>query len=81
MSFLLTIHIIVCVFLILAILIQVGRGASTGARFGGGGQTFFGPTGATTFLGKVVITLAIIFVIITVLLSILYTGGKPPTIK
>jgi len=82
MGFLLTIHIIVCVFLILVILIQVGRGASTGARFGGGGgQTFFGPTGATTFLGKAVITLAIIFVIITVLLSILYTGGKPPTIK
>jgi len=81
MGFLLTIHIIVCVFLILAILIQVGRGASTGASFGGGGQTFFGPTGEATFLGKVIIVLAIIFVIITVLLSISYTGGRPPAIE
>ncbi|MEA1964461.1 MAG: preprotein translocase subunit SecG [Candidatus Aerophobetes bacterium] len=82
MSLLLTIHIVVCIFLILAVLIQVGRGASTGATFGGGGgQTFFGPTGETTFLGKAIIVLAIIFVILTVLLSISYTGGKPPVVE
>jgi len=81
MGFLLIVHIIVCLFLILTVLIQVGRGASTGATFGGGGgQTFFGPTGTTTFLGKAIIVLAIIFVITTVLLSTSYTGGKPPAV-
>jgi len=33
MGFLLTIHTVVCVLLIIAILLQVGRGASTGAAF------------------------------------------------
>lgn len=35
MGFILTIHVLVCIFLIAMILLQVGRGASTGASFGG----------------------------------------------
>ncbi|HDN85277.1 MAG TPA: preprotein translocase subunit SecG, partial [Candidatus Aerophobetes bacterium] len=45
MGVLLVIQTIVCVLLIGAILLQVGRGASTGAAFGGGVSTFFGPSG------------------------------------
>jgi preprotein translocase subunit SecG len=81
MGFILTIHVFVCIFLIAVILLQVGRGASTGASFGGGVRTFFGPSGAITFLGKVIIVLAVIFAVTTLILSALATGGKPPKIK
>lgn len=68
MGALLIFHTIVCVLLIIAILMQTGRGASTGAVFGGGTSTFFGPSGEVSFLGKVIIVLAVIFVIATVAL-------------
>ena len=78
MGFVLVIHVIVCVVLIGMVLLQVGRGASTGASFGGGTRTFFGPAGRATFLGKVIVVLAIIFAVTTLTLSILSGGGKPP---
>ncbi len=81
MGFVLTIHVLVCIFLIAMILLQVGRGASTGASFGGGVRTFFGSSGAITFLGKVIIVLALTFAVTTIILSVLATGGKPPKIK
>jgi len=81
MGFILTIHVLVCIFLIAMILLQVGRGASTGASFGGGVRTFFGSSGAITFLGKVIIVLAVTFAVTTLILSVLATGGKPPKIK
>ena len=81
MGFILTIHVIVCILLVAMILLQVGRGASTGASFGGGVRTFFGPSAAVTFLGKVIIVLVVIFIVTTVILSVLATGGKPPKIK
>lgn len=80
MSFLLTIHIIVCILLVGAVLLQIGKGAGTGAVFGGGVQTVFGPTGAYTFLEKVIIVLFIIFVVTTLSLSI-FGGGTPPEIS
>lgn len=70
MGALLIFQVIVCVLLIGAILLQVGRGASTGAVFGGGQSTFFGPSGEVSFLGKVIIVLAVIFVVNTVLLYV-----------
>lgn len=75
---LLIIQVIVCVILIGAVLLQVGRGASTGAAFGGGVGTFFGPSGEVTFLGKVIIVLSVIFVVNTVLLYILSRRVPPP---
>ncbi len=74
MGVLLIFHVIVCVLLIGAILLQTGRGASTGAVFGGGGTgTFFGPSGGVSFLGKAIVVLAIIFAIITVILFLFST--------
>ncbi|MFQ5835374.1 MAG: preprotein translocase subunit SecG [bacterium] len=81
MGFVLTIHVFVSILLVAMILLQVGRGASTGAAFGGGVRTFFGPSGAITFLGKVIVVLAVIFIVTTVILSVLATGGKPPKIE
>ncbi len=78
MGILLIIQVIVCILLIGAVLLQVGRGASTGASFGGGVGTFFGPAGEISFLGKVIIVLSTIFVINTVLLYALSRKAPPP---
>jgi len=78
MSFLFIVQVVVCVLLVGAILLQVGRGASTGAAFGGGAGTFFGPTGEVSFLGKVIIVLTVIFMVNTVLLYIVSYKTPPP---
>lgn len=57
------VHYIVCIFLIIIILLQAGKGADIGAAFGAGGsQTLFGPRGAATFLNKMTAVVAIVFV-------------------
>ena len=81
MGVLLVIQTIVCILLIGAILLQVGRGASTGAAFGGGVSTFFGPSGEVSFLGKVIIALSVIFVVMNVLLYISSRRLPPPLPK
>lgn len=78
MGALLIIQTIVCILLIGAILLQVGRGASTGAVFGGGVSTFFGPSGEVSFLGKVIIVLSVIFIVNNVLLYISSRKAPPP---
>ncbi len=61
-TFLTVVHYFICLFLIIAILIQAGKGADIGAAFGAGGsQTLFGPRGAATFLNKVTAVVALAF--------------------
>ena len=56
------IHLIACVFLILVVLLQTGKGAEMGAVFGGGGSsTLFGASGAGNFLTKLTTGTAIVF--------------------
>ncbi len=81
MGLLLTLHIIVSILLIVTILLQVGKGATTGASFGGGVRTFFGVMGAISPLAKVIIVLAIIFMTTTLFMSVFYAGSKPPQIE
>ena len=40
------IHVLACLFLIVVVLLQTGKGADMGAVFGGGSQTLFGSSGA-----------------------------------
>ena len=64
------IHVAVCVFLILVILLQAGKDAGMGAAFGGGGSgTVFGGRGAGSFLGKVTGACAAIFFLTSLTLS------------
>ncbi len=67
-------HVIVCVALIMIVLLQTGKGADMGAAFGGGGsQTLFGSTGASTFLSKATTGAAIIFMVTS--LGLAYMSG------
>lgn len=81
MGLFLTLHVLVSILLIMTILLQVGKGASTGASFGGGTKTFFGAMGGISPLGKVIIVLAIIFMSTTLFMSVFYSRGKPPQIE
>ena len=58
------VHIILCVFLILVVLLQTGKRADLAGAFGGGGsQTAFGARGAATVLSKATTTIAILFML------------------
>jgi preprotein translocase subunit SecG len=47
--FVTVIHIILCVFIVLVVLIQQGKGAEISASFGGSSQTVFGSSGGANF--------------------------------
>ena len=69
---LIVIHIVVSVALIMIVLLQTGKGADMGAAFGGGGsQTLFGSTGASTFLSKATTVAAIVFMLTSLSLAYL----------
>lgn len=64
-------HLIVCFLMIAAILLQAGKGAEIGASFGGSSQTVFGSRGPGTFLSKVTVGAAVIFMLTSLSLAIL----------
>jgi len=65
------IHIIVSFIMIGVILLQAGKGAEIGASFGGSSQTIFGSRGAATFLSKVTVASAVLFMLTSIGLTIL----------
>lgn len=67
------IHIFVALALIMIVLLQTGKGADMGLAFGGGSsQTLFGTTGASTFLSKSTTVIAIVFMLTTFSLTIMW---------
>jgi preprotein translocase subunit SecG len=73
---LVAIHVLVCIVLIIAVLLQSGKAADLAGAFGGGGsQTAFGPRGAATLLGKVTTIGAILFMLTSMGLWILSAKG------
>jgi preprotein translocase subunit SecG len=70
-TFVVIIHIIVCLFLIFIILIQSSKGAEMGAAFGGSSQTLFGSRGAATVLSKVTTISAIVFMLTSLSLAVI----------
>jgi len=69
-------HVIVCIFLILVVLLQQGKGADWAGAFGGGGsQATFGARGAGTILSRATTAAAVIFMITSLALAILISQG------
>src|SRR5271165_3535572 len=65
MTILITIvHVAVCFFLIVVVLLQSGKSGDVAAAFGGAGsQTAFGPRGAATILSRATTWCAIMFMV------------------
>jgi preprotein translocase subunit SecG len=71
---LLIVHVIVCLFLIIVVLLQSGKAADLAGAFGGmGSQTAFGPRGSATLLSKATTISAVLFMVTSLSLSILAT--------
>jgi preprotein translocase subunit SecG len=65
------IFVIVCLFLILVVLLQSGKGGDVAAAFGGSGsQTAFGPRGAQKPLEKATIVAAMLFMLLALIFSL-----------
>jgi preprotein translocase subunit SecG len=75
MLILLTIvHILICVFLVIVVLLQSGKAADLAGAFGGmGSQTTFGPRGSATVLSKATTIAAGLFMVTSLTLAILAT--------
>jgi preprotein translocase subunit SecG len=65
------IHVLVCLFLIVVVLLQSGKAGDISAAFGGqGSQAAFGPRGAATALSKATTISAVLFMLTSVTLSV-----------
>ena len=68
------VHVVVCLFLIIVILLQSGKAADLAGAFGGmGSQTAFGPRGSATLLSKATTISTVVFMLTSISLSILAT--------
>ena len=68
---LIVVHVLVALALILVVLLQVGKGQSIGAAFGGASssQTIFGSRGPATFLSRLTTVAAAVFMITSLSLA------------
>lgn len=75
-----TIHILVCFFIIIVVLLQSGKSGDISAAFGGqGSQTAFGPRGAASVLSKATTWSAVAFMLTSITLSVYASRRNGPT--
>ena len=74
------IHVAVCLFLIIVVLLQSGKSGDIAAAFGGqGSQTAFGPRGSATALSRATTWSAIIFMVTSITLSVVASRRTGPS--
>ena len=69
-----TLHVVLCIFLILVVLLQQGKGADLSVFGGGATMTAFGARSATTLLHRLTVGGFVGFVVTTLLIA--YLQGK-----
>jgi preprotein translocase subunit SecG len=73
-------HILVCFFIIVVVLLQSGTSGDISAAFGGqGSQTAFGPRGAASALSRATTWSAIAFLLTSITLSVYASRRTGPT--
>lgn len=71
------VHVIVSLILIVVVLLQAGKGAEMGAVLGGAGsQALFGGAGSGTFLSKITVYAAVLFMFTSIGLTVLHGRGS-----
>ena len=77
--FVVVVHVIVCLFLVGVVLLQQGRSADLAGAFGGqGSQTAFGPRAAANVLTRLTTWSAVIFMVTSLSLTVLYVRSSGP---
>ena len=75
-TIILTVHVVVCVLLVILVLLQSGK-EGMGVIFGGGSSSLFGSSGAGGVLAKLTMFVAIVFVATSLGYNIATTERKP----
>jgi preprotein translocase subunit SecG len=75
-TFLYVVYVMVCMFLILVVLLQAGRGGGMGTALGGGSQTVFGGSGAGNFLTRLTVISAALFMLLSAALTYVSSSGE-----
>ena len=79
---LIPIYVLVCIFLILVVLLQQGKGADVASAFGASSsQTTFGARGATTLLEKITTWSFVAFSVLAVAIPLLQARPKSTVIQ
>ncbi len=76
-------YVLVCLVLLMAILLQQGRGGDIAAAFGGSGsQTAFGARAGATLLTRITTVTAVLFIVGAVVLGIVsHRGGSSSVVS
>lgn len=75
-----TIHIAVCLFLVLVVLLQQGKGADLSVFGGGTTQAAFGARGAATLLHKMTVMGFVAFILTTTGIGFLQSSGSQDSV-
>lgn len=79
-TLILTLHLLVSVFLIAAVLLQAGKGASVGATLGGGGnQPMYGSSQGSA-IGKTTAAAAVVFMFTSLALAYISSTGSSSSV-
>ncbi|MEQ1564099.1 MAG: preprotein translocase subunit SecG [Myxococcota bacterium] len=75
--FFVALHVLLCLFLILIIMLQPGKGGDPGLAFGGGGgvSTIFGPRGPAGILQRATTVVAVLYMATTITLALYSNRG------
>jgi preprotein translocase subunit SecG len=74
-TFLNIVHVFVCLFLILVVLLQQGRGGGMGGAFGGATAQVFGGRGAGNFMTRLTAICAAVFMVTSMALAYIASAG------
>jgi len=69
-------HVLACVLLIVAVMLQGGENVDITAAFGGTSQAAFGPRGAVTLMAKITWVLGAVFIATSITLSVHASRGR-----
>ena len=70
-TLLVIVYVLVCIFLILVVLLQQGKGADLAGAFGGGGsQSTFGPRTSTSIMHRLTTVSFVLFVVLSISLAV-----------
>jgi len=78
--FLSSIHILTCLFLILVVLLQQGKGADLSVFGGGATQTAFGARGAASLLHKLTVTGFVLYIVTTLAIGVFQGQSRGSTV-